>query len=57
MGEKFQKFVEIMEKLRSEEGCPWDRVQTHDTLKKYLLEETYELIEAIEKKERKTIGN
>ncbi len=51
MNDKFQKLVEIMEKLRSEEGCPWDKVQTHDTLKRYLLEETYELIEAIEKKD------
>lgn len=51
MTDKFQKLVEIMEKLRSEKGCPWDRIQTHDTLKRYLLEETYELIEAIEKKD------
>ncbi len=55
MSEKFQKLVEIIEKLRSEKGCPWDRVQTHDTLKRYLLEETYELIEAIEKKDYKAI--
>ncbi len=55
MSEKFQKLVEIMEKLRSEEGCPWDRVQTHDSLKRYLLEETYELIEAIENKDYKGI--
>ncbi len=44
-----------MEILRSEKGCPWDRVQTHDTLKRYLLEETYELIEAIENKEPESI--
>jgi len=55
LSEKFQKLVEIIEKLRSEKGCPWDRVQTHDTLKRYLLEETYELIEAIEKKDDKAI--
>ncbi len=53
MSEKFKKLVEIMEKLRSENGCPWDRVQTHDSLKRYLLEEAYELIEAIEKKDYK----
>lgn len=53
MSEKFKNLVEIMEKLRSEEGCPWDKVQTHDTLKRYLLEETYELIEAIEKEDYK----
>lgn len=44
-----------METLRSEKGCPWDRVQTHDTLKRYLLEEAYELIEAIENKEPEAI--
>lgn len=55
MSEKFDKLVEIMEILRSEKGCPWDRVQNHDTLKRYLLEETYELIEAIENKDPKSI--
>lgn len=55
LSDKFQHLVEIMEKLRSKEGCPWDKVQTHDTLKRYLLEETYELIEAIEKKDFKGI--
>ncbi|MCL6519755.1 MAG: nucleoside triphosphate pyrophosphohydrolase [Armatimonadetes bacterium] len=37
-----------MEKLRAPDGCPWDREQTHQTLKKYLLEETYEVLEAID---------
>lgn len=55
MSEKFKNLVEIMEKLRSEKGCPWDKLQTHDTLKRYLLEETYELIEAIEKKDYEAI--
>lgn len=49
MSEKFKKLLEIVETLRSERGCPWDRLQTHDSLKRYLLEEVYELIEAIEK--------
>lgn len=40
--------VRIMDRLRSKEGCPWDREQTHDSLKKYLLEETYEVLEAID---------
>ena len=44
----WQTFREIIAKLRSPEGCPWDREQTHATLKKYLLEETQELLEAIE---------
>ncbi|GAW91667.1 nucleoside triphosphate pyrophosphohydrolase [Calderihabitans maritimus] len=40
--------VEVMARLRSEDGCPWDRAQTHESLKRYLIEETYEVIEAIE---------
>jgi len=40
--------LDIMEKLRSEQGCPWDRVQTRESLKPYIIEEAYELIEAIE---------
>ncbi|HIE13408.1 MAG TPA: nucleoside triphosphate pyrophosphohydrolase [Desulfotomaculum sp.] len=40
--------VRIMSRLRGEGGCPWDREQTHQSLKKYLLEETYEVLEAIE---------
>ena len=42
------KLIEIMETLRAPGGCPWDREQTHETLKPYLLEETYEVIDAIE---------
>ena len=44
-----QKLVDVMAQLRSPDGCPWDREQTHDSLKQYLLEETYETIEAIER--------
>jgi tetrapyrrole methylase family protein/MazG family protein len=40
--------VAIMDRLRGPGGCPWDREQTHETLKQYLLEETYETIDAIE---------
>jgi tetrapyrrole methylase family protein/MazG family protein len=40
--------VRVVKKLRSGNGCPWDRVQTHQTLKPYLVEETYEALEAIE---------
>ncbi len=42
------KLIDIMETLRAPGGCPWDREQTHETLKPYLLEETYEVIDAIE---------
>ena len=44
----FQDLVDIMEKLRGEDGCPWDREQTHESLKRYMVEETYEALEAIE---------
>ncbi|MGE5568435.1 MAG: nucleoside triphosphate pyrophosphohydrolase [Rhodospirillales bacterium] len=47
-GEKFQRLTEIMARLRSPGGCPWDREQTFDTIKPYLLEETYEVLEAID---------
>ncbi|MEL7570834.1 MAG: nucleoside triphosphate pyrophosphohydrolase [Eubacteriaceae bacterium] len=40
---------EIMDKLRSEGGCNWDRCQTHESLKRYIIEECYEVIDAIEK--------
>ena len=46
--EKFNDFVRIVEKLRSEEGCPWDRDQTAGSLRRYLLEETQETLEAID---------
>ena len=44
----FQKLCEVVARLRSPEGCPWDRVQTLETIKPYTLEETYELLEAID---------
>lgn len=47
---KFEEFVQLMAKLRSKDGCPWDREQTYETLKNFLIEETYEAVEAIEEK-------
>src|SRR5258708_39990408 len=46
--EEFTRLVEIMATLRAPGGCPWDREQTIDTLKPFVLEETYEVIEAID---------
>ena len=46
---KLNKLIDIVKKLRAPNGCDWDKVQTHDSLIPYLLEETYEVIEAIEK--------
>src|SRR4051794_23363384 len=48
-GEKFQRLVEIMARLRGPGGCPWDREQTFDTIKPYTLEETYEVLDAIDR--------
>jgi tetrapyrrole methylase family protein/MazG family protein len=50
-GEKFQKLMEIMARLRAPDGCPWDREQTFDSIKPYTLEETYELLDAIDRRE------
>jgi len=47
-GPAFARLVEIMAKLRAPGGCPWDREQNFDTIKPYLLEETYEVMEAID---------
>ena len=47
-GERFERAVQIMAKLRAPGGCPWDREQTFDTIKPYTLEETYEVLEAID---------
>ena len=47
----FQKLVDIMTLLRSNYGCPWDKVQTSESIKPYLIEETYEVIEAIDEKD------
>jgi tetrapyrrole methylase family protein/MazG family protein len=47
-GELFLILVAVMEKLRSEKGCVWDREQTHKTIKKNLVEEAYEAVESIE---------
>src|SRR6185369_11744624 len=46
----FESLVAIMKRLRGPGGCPWDAEQTHESLTRYLLEETYEVIEAIETK-------
>ena len=46
--DEFDRLVQIVARLRSDEGCPWDRQQTHRTLKQYFVEEVYEAIEAID---------
>ena len=46
--ESFSKLLAVVRRLRGENGCPWDRVQTHESLRRYLIEETYEVVEAID---------
>ena len=48
MKTSFAELVDVMARLRAPDGCPWDREQTHETLKPYLLEEAYEVLEAID---------
>ena len=47
-GARFDRVVEIMRALRAPDGCPWDREQTHASLRPFVLEETYEVLDAIE---------
>jgi tetrapyrrole methylase family protein/MazG family protein len=49
--DKFARLTAIMRRLRAPGGCPWDAEQTHESLKRYLLEESYEVIEAIDTKD------
>lgn len=50
-GERFERAVSIMARLRAPGGCPWDREQTFDSIKPYTLEETYEVLEAIDSRD------
>ncbi len=56
LGEKFEHLVAIMARLRSESGCIWDRQQTHASLRQYLLEEAYEVLEAIDHEDHGELG-
>ena len=49
-GDRFQRLIEIMARLRAPGGCPWDREQTFDSIKPYTLEETYEVLDAIDRR-------
>src|SRR5262245_63500040 len=52
---EFARLVEIMATLRGPEGCPWDREQTIDTLKPFVLEETYEVLDAIDRHDHEAL--
>jgi MazG family protein len=49
LGAKFERFVAILAQLRAPNGCPWDREQTFDTIKPFLIEESYEVLDAIDR--------
>ena len=51
MSERFDELVRLMAKLRAPDGCAWDRKQTHDSLKPHLVEEAYEVLETIDRKD------
>ncbi|OXE35248.1 MAG: nucleoside triphosphate pyrophosphohydrolase, partial [Phenylobacterium zucineum] len=52
---KLDELIAVSHQLRAPGGCPWDAEQTHESLIQYLTEETYELIEAIETKDRDAV--
>ena len=54
---QFPKLVELMRRLRAPGGCPWDREQTYDTIKPFLLEETYEVVDAIAQRDWDELAN
>ena len=53
---RFEYLKEVIRYLRSPEGCPWDRKQTHESLRPYLLEEAYEFLEAVEEKDSEAMA-
>ncbi len=55
MSVRFDKVVDVMAALRAKDGCPWDRKQTHESLKPYLLEEVYEVLETIDQRDTRKL--
>jgi len=53
---KFDELVMVVRRLRGPKGCPWDKVQTHETLKPYMVEEVYEALEAIDLKDDRKLA-
>ncbi|MDD5101168.1 MAG: nucleoside triphosphate pyrophosphohydrolase [Syntrophales bacterium] len=53
---KFRELIAIVDKLRSPEGCPWDRVQRKEDIGRYLIEEAYEVIDALEEESPENLG-
>jgi tetrapyrrole methylase family protein/MazG family protein len=55
-GAHFQAFVELIARLRGPDGCPWDREQTHESLKPNMIEEAYEVVEAVDQGDDELAG-
>ena len=55
MSSELLRLLEVMDQLRSPGGCPWDAEQTHQSLIKYLLEESYEFIDSVESEDRQAM--
>jgi tetrapyrrole methylase family protein/MazG family protein len=55
VGREFERFIDIVKELRSEKGCPWDRGQSPLSLKRYFLEETHELLDAVAAGDHKNV--
>src|SRR5205809_4672407 len=54
--EEFTRLIDIMATLRGPDGCPWDREQTIDSLKPFVLEETYEVLDAIDRHDHRALA-
>ncbi|MDD3627890.1 MAG: MazG nucleotide pyrophosphohydrolase domain-containing protein, partial [bacterium] len=50
LGDAFTELVKVTKKLRSDKGCPWDREQTLESIRPYIIEEAYEVVDSIDKK-------
>jgi MazG family protein len=56
-GEWFAKLVALQERLRAPNGCPWDREQTHASLRKFMVEETYEVLDAMDSRDARKFSS
>src|SRR5690606_41650120 len=56
IGQKFERLVALMARLRAPDGCPWDREQSFDSIKPYLLEETYEVMDSIDARDWRALA-
>ncbi len=54
-GDAFENLAKVIRRLRSKDGCPWDKKQTHESLKPFVIEETYEVVDAIDKNDKASL--